>query len=240
MFNLGSWIPDPSFFHPGSWILDPNFSILDPWSQIWTFSITDPGSRMHIKEFKYFNQKNGFSALKNMIRVFHPGSGSRIWILTFYLSQIPILDPRSRIQGSKRNRIPDPGSWIRIRNTGDFWFAQVVGGSIGYWLLGGAAVLTTHLMDQVSEAFMSFMCKKEFSVYFVLTLSLKFLPFWSYDALRICFLTHLVHVLNKSTYSTYECTAFDDYLFLDMEFTHSGRDHSKNRIYYKEFHDFTK
>jgi hypothetical protein len=53
---------------------------------------------MHIKEFKYFNQKNGFSALRNMIQVFHPGSGSRIWILTFYLSQIPILipDPESR------------------------------------------------------------------------------------------------------------------------------------------------
>ncbi len=45
-----------------------------------------------------------------MIRVFHPGSGSRIWILTFYLSQIPILDPRSRIQGSKKHRILDPDS----------------------------------------------------------------------------------------------------------------------------------
>jgi hypothetical protein len=36
------------------------------------------------------------------------------------------------------------------------------------------------------------MCKKEFSVYFILTLSLSFVPFLSYDALRICFLTHLV------------------------------------------------
>jgi hypothetical protein len=124
---------------------------------------------MHIKEFKYFNQKNGFSALRNMIQVFHPGSGSRIWILTFYLSQIPILDPRSRIQGSKRNRIPDPGSRIRICNIGDFGFAQAVGGSVGYWLSTGAAVLTTHLMDQLSEAFM---CKKEFSVYVIWTLSL--------------------------------------------------------------------
>jgi hypothetical protein len=67
-----------------------------------------------------------------MIRVLHPGSGSRIWILTFYLSRIPILDPRSRIQGSKRHRIPDSGSRIRIRNTGDFGFAQAVGGSVGY------------------------------------------------------------------------------------------------------------
>jgi hypothetical protein len=85
-FDPGSLIPDLNFFHHGSWIPDA------------------------IKEFKYFNQKNGFSALRNMIRVFHPGSGSWIWILTFYLSQIPIMDPRSRIQGSKRHRIPDPGS----------------------------------------------------------------------------------------------------------------------------------
>ncbi len=145
------------------------FSILDPRSQIWIFSIPDPGSRMHIKEFKYFNQKNGFSALKNMIQVFHPGSGSRIWILTFYLSQIPILDSRSRIQGSKRQRIPDPGSRIRIRNTGDFGLTQAVGGSIGYWHSVGVTVLRTHSMDQLSEAFM---CKKEFSVYFIYTLSL--------------------------------------------------------------------
>jgi hypothetical protein len=44
-------------------------------------------------------------------------------------------------------------------------------------------------MDQFSE---TFMCKKEFSVYFIFTLSLSFLLFLSYDALRICFLTHLV------------------------------------------------
>ncbi len=41
-----------------------------------------------------------------MIRVVHPGS--RIRILTFYPSWIP--DTGSRIQGSKRHRIPDPGS----------------------------------------------------------------------------------------------------------------------------------
>ncbi len=144
----GMFIPDPGsriqmfpIPDPGSWI--QIFSTLDPWSQIWIFSIPDPGSRMHIKEFKYFTQKNGFSALRNIIRVFHPGSGSRIWILTIYLSQIPILDPRFRIQGSKRHRIPDPGSLIRIHNTGDFVFAQGVGGSVGYWLSvsTGAAVL---------------------------------------------------------------------------------------------------
>ncbi len=140
------------------------FSILDPWSRIWIFSIPDVGSQIRFKEFQYFKQKNGFSALRNMISVFHPGSGSRIWIMTFYLSRIPILDPRFRIQGSKRHRIPDLGSRIRICNTRDFWFAQGGGGSVGYWLSRGTAVLTTHSMEQLSVAFM---CKKEFSVYFI-------------------------------------------------------------------------
>ncbi len=154
-------IPDPD-----SWILI--FSILDPWSQIWIFSIPDPGSWMHTKEFKYFNQKKWFLSSQKYDPVFHPGS-SWIWTLTFYLSQIPILDPRSWIQGSKRHWIPDPGSRIRIRNTGDFGFAQAVGGSVGYWLSMGAAVFSTHLMDELSEAFM---CKKEFPVYFIFTWSL--------------------------------------------------------------------
>ncbi len=96
-------IPDPRF---GIQI----FSILDPWSLIRIFSIPDPGSRIRIKEFKYFNQKNGFSALRNMIQGFHPGSGSQIRNLTFYPSRILILYPRSQIQGSKRLRSPDPDS----------------------------------------------------------------------------------------------------------------------------------
>ncbi len=58
-----------------------------------------------------------------MIRVFHPRSGSWIWILNFYPSRIP--DP-----GVKK--APDPGSLIRIRNTGDFGFALAVGGSVGF------------------------------------------------------------------------------------------------------------
>jgi hypothetical protein len=80
---------------------------------------------MHIKEFKYFNQKNGFSALRNMIKVFHPGSGSGIWILTFTYprSQSWIPDPKSRDQKGNGSLIPDPGSgfgtleisgWLRL------------------------------------------------------------------------------------------------------------------------------
>ena len=143
-----------------SWIPDPRL-------EFFPSRVLDPGCIS--KNLSILAKKNGFSALRNMIRVFHPGSGSRIWFLTFYLSRIPILDPRSRIQGSKKHRIPDPGSWIRIRSTVDFGFAQAVGGSVSYWLSTGAAVLTNHSMDQLSEAFM---CKKEFSVYFIFTLSL--------------------------------------------------------------------
>jgi hypothetical protein len=133
---------------------------LDPGSEFFPSRIPDPGSRFcpswipdHGSEFfpsrmldprsptKNLSILNGFSALRNMIRVFHPGSGSQIWFLTFYLSWLPILDPRSRIQGSKKQRIPDPWSWIRNRSTVDFGFAQAVGGSVGYcWLSTGAAV----------------------------------------------------------------------------------------------------
>ncbi len=139
-----SWIPDPgSEFFP-SWIPDPG-------SEFFPSRMLDPRSAS--KNFSILTKKNGFSALRNMIPVFHPGSGSRIWILTFYLSRIPILDPRFRIQGSKRHRIPDPGSGFAT---------QGGGGSVGYRLSRGAA--TTHSMEQLSVAFM---CKKEFSVYFI-------------------------------------------------------------------------
>ncbi len=175
-----------SFADPGclSQILDPGSEFFpsrfpDPGSKLFSSWIPDPGSEFFpsrildlgyaLKNLSILTTKNGFSALRNMIRVFHPGSGSRIWILTFYLSRIPILDPRSWIQGSIRHRILDSGSRIRIRNTGDFGFAQAVGGSVGYWHSTGAAVLTTHWMDQLSEAFM---CKEEFSIYFIFTLSL--------------------------------------------------------------------
>ncbi len=169
-----------SFAHPGclSRILDPGSEffpsqIPDPGSKFFASWIPDPGSEFFpsrildpwckLKNLSILTKKNGFSALRNMIRVFDPGSWSGIWILTFYLSQIPILDPRSRIQGSKKHRIPDPGSRIRICNIGDFGFAQAVGGGVGYWLSTGATVLTTLSMDHLSEAFL---CKKEFSVYF--------------------------------------------------------------------------
>ncbi len=159
-------IPDSgSKFFP-SWIPDPG-------SKLFPSRILDPGSAS--KDFSILSNKYGFSALRNMIRVFHPGSGSRTRILTFYPSRILILYPRFRIQGSKRNRSPDPGSQIRIRNTGDFGFPQAVGGTVGYWLSTGPAVLTTHSMDQLSEAFM---CNKEFCVYFYFNIiSLTFTAF---------------------------------------------------------------
>ncbi len=106
-----------------------------PFTPFFPSRILDPGSAS--QNWGILTKKNGFSALRIMIRVFHPGSGSRIRILNFYLSWILILYPRSQIQGSKRHRSPDPGSRIRIRNTGDFGFAQAVGGSVCYWLFNG-------------------------------------------------------------------------------------------------------
>ncbi len=148
-----------------SWKLDPKSEffpswVIDPGSKFFPSQIPDPNFSHHWwkKEFKYFNPKKWFQRSKK----YDSGFSSWILILTFYSSQIPILDPRSWIQGSKRHRIPDPGSLIWIHITGDFGFAMAVGGSVGYWLSTGAAVLTTHSMDQLSEAFL---CKKEFSVY---------------------------------------------------------------------------
>ncbi len=163
------FIPDPNFFHPRSRILDKN--CLHPGSLIpdLNFSILDPGFWMCIKEFKYFNQKKWFLSSQK----YYPSFRSRIRILDLEPDFLPIpdTDPGSQIPnpGSIRHRIPDPRSWIRICNIGDFGFAQAVGGSVGYWLSTGAAVLTTHSMDQLSEAFM---WKKGFSVYFIFTLSL--------------------------------------------------------------------
>jgi hypothetical protein len=111
----GSWIPEPNFFHTASRNLDSHF--FHPESLI-----RDPGSRMRIKEFKYFNQKKWFHTSQK----YDPGFHSRIRITDlhpdFYLSRIPILDPRSQIQESKRHGIPDP----------DFGFAQAVGGGVSY------------------------------------------------------------------------------------------------------------
>jgi hypothetical protein len=133
--DLGSRILDPGSECFPSWIQDPESKLFpswipDPRFEFFPSRILDPGCIS--KNLSILTKKNDLSALRNIIRVFHPGSGSRIWILTIYLSQIPILDPRSRIQRSKRHRIPDPGSWIQVCKTGDFGFAQAVGGSVRY------------------------------------------------------------------------------------------------------------
>ncbi len=98
-----------------------------PGSRIRLFSIPDPnylhpGSLIRIKEFKYFNPKNGFQALENIIQVVHPGS--RIRMLTFYQSRIP--DPGVI-------KAPDPGSRIRIRNTAFIYHYMFLA-----WAIGGA------------------------------------------------------------------------------------------------------
>jgi hypothetical protein len=78
-------------------------------SRIRIFSIPDPnfshpGSRIRIKEFKYFNPKNCFLALGNMIR----GCSSWIRILTFYLSRIRIRNSGKKAELSMDLWIPYP------------------------------------------------------------------------------------------------------------------------------------
>jgi hypothetical protein len=108
-----SQIQDPGFEFFPSQIPDSGSKfflswIPDPGSKFFPSGVLDPGSAS--KNLSILTPKNCFLALRNMIPVFHPGSGSQIRILTFYPSLILILCPRSRIQGSKRHRSPDSGS----------------------------------------------------------------------------------------------------------------------------------
>ncbi len=87
----GMFIPDPGSDFLPSRIPDPNR--------------LHPGSRILIKEFKYFNQKKKWFLSSKKYdpgwssQIPDPGSGC--WFSTH---------PGSRIQGSKRHPIPDPGS----------------------------------------------------------------------------------------------------------------------------------
>ncbi len=87
-----SRIPDP-----GSWIPDPN--------------CLHSGSRIHIKQFKYFNPKKPKKWFLSS-RKYDPGCSSRIPDTD--ADFLPIPDPRSR--GSKRHRIPDPDPqhWLHL------------------------------------------------------------------------------------------------------------------------------
>ncbi len=88
-----SRIPDPTFFHPGS--------------RIRTVSIPDPGyASKNLSILTPKKQKKWFLST----RKYDPGCSSRIPDPD--ADFLPIPDPRSRIQGSKRRRIPDPQHWL--------------------------------------------------------------------------------------------------------------------------------
>ncbi len=102
--QLWSWPPyrAPYCADPGCLSRIRLFSIPDP-------NFFHPGSRIHIKEFKYFSPKNCILSS----RKYDPGCSSRIRILVFY---------PSRIQWSKRHRIPDPDPQNTVRNPGCAYF----------------------------------------------------------------------------------------------------------------------
>jgi hypothetical protein len=95
-----SRFPDPTFFHPGS--------------------------RIRNKEFKYFYPQKTKKWFLSSGK-YDPGCSSRIRMLNF----LPIPDPDaelsthpgSRIQGSKRHRIPDPDPqhWLDPNWRSGFW-----------------------------------------------------------------------------------------------------------------------
>ncbi len=98
-----SRIQDPGSIFFLSWIPDPKFEFFHP------------GSRIHIKEFKYFNKKKWFLSSQK----YDTGFPSRIRIPDLDLDYLPILDPDPGSQipnpGIKKahdpwSRIPDPDS----------------------------------------------------------------------------------------------------------------------------------
>jgi hypothetical protein len=86
-----SRIPDPTFFHPGS--------------RIRTVSIPDPGSSFKsLSILTAKNPKKWFLSSQKYdpgCSSWIPDPGSGCWLFSH---------PGSRIQGSKRHPIPDPGS----------------------------------------------------------------------------------------------------------------------------------
>ncbi len=88
MLRVRDVYPGSEFFHPGSRVK----KILDPGSRI----------RIHVKLFKYFLSKQLFLSSRQYDPGCHPGYGSRIRILIFYLCWIsdpgvkkaPDLDPQ--------------------------------------------------------------------------------------------------------------------------------------------------
>jgi hypothetical protein len=61
--------------------------------------------RIRIKEFNYFNPKKCFFLSS---RKYDPGCSTRNQTPDLDLDFLPIPDPGSRVQGSKKHRIPDP------------------------------------------------------------------------------------------------------------------------------------
>ncbi len=124
-----SQIPDSGSKYFPSWIPDPG-------SKFFPSRILDPGSAS--KNLSILTKKWFLSSQK-----YDPGFPPRIRIRDLDPDFLPIPDPDpvSQIPNPRVKKALEPWSRIRIRNTGDFGFAQAVGGTVGYWPSMGAAVL---------------------------------------------------------------------------------------------------
>ncbi len=123
-YGSGKFIPDPNFFRSGSRIRIKEFKYFNLKKLILSSQKYDPGcsSRIRIRIFSipdlhqriyYFNPKNCFQALSNIIRVVHPGSGS--WFFT-------------HPEGLKRHWIPNPDPQHCSQLFSFFYFITVAAG----------------------------------------------------------------------------------------------------------------
>ena len=125
----GFWIPDPDFYP--SQIPDPgsNYSNKgEGWKKNWchTFFVATNFTKLKIILFlKCWRKKFGpiFKELLKNYRTFTKTTVTKLSKIWVWNPETGIRDPEktyfgSRIQGSKRHKIPDSGSRIQSRNTG--------------------------------------------------------------------------------------------------------------------------
>jgi hypothetical protein len=129
-------------------------------SRIPNLNLFHPRSRIHIKEFKYFNLQKLFLSSRKYV----PDCLSRIRILIFYLS---------RIQGSKRHRIPDTNPkyrktsvvkavlQIRIRDPGSGAFLTPGSGIRNRFFPVKSPIFFQHFKNKIIYNFVKFVATKK-------------------------------------------------------------------------------
>ncbi len=115
--------------------------------------------------------------------LFWPGISSLRWWSSIFCQKLQLTYPQASLV-LKDAQAAGEAFNPQKRTSSTSKHKIVVGGSLHYWPCMGAAVLTTHLIGQLSEAFM---CKKRFSIYFFLHIISLICTVFKLCCLRICY-----------------------------------------------------